>query len=167
MLPAARDAPERRDAYSFGTAEALDSFKSGEATMKFMQAGVMIAATVFAGAAGAQTRERQQEALEAYLPYAGAPVDSFRFWNLTQWELVAPTKVVVWPKLQEAYLLTVDEPCSELEWAKSIAVTSSVQRVTARFDSVKVGRDECRINEIRPIDYRKYQQDRKARTSES
>lgn len=133
--------------------------------MKTMQAGAMIALALLAGAATAQTRERQQEALEAYLPYAGAPVDSFRFLNLTQWELVAPTKVVVWPKLQEAYLLTVDEPCSELEWAKSIAVTSSVQRVTARFDSVKAGRDECRINEIRPIDYRKYQKDRKARGS--
>jgi hypothetical protein len=132
-----------------------------EAVMNVMQAGVVLAAIVFAGAANAQTRERQQEALDAYLPYAGAPVDSFRFWNLTQWELVAPNKVVVWPKLQEAYLLTVDEPCSELEWAKSIAVTSSVQRVTARFDSVKAGRDECRINEIRPIDYRKYREDRK------
>ena len=133
--------------------------------MNVMQAGLVLAAMMIAGEATAQTRERQQEALDAYLPYAGAPMDSFRFWKLTQWELVAPTKVVVWPKLQEAYLLTVDEPCSELEWAKSIAVTSSVQRVTARFDSVKVGRDECRINEIRPIDYRKYQQDRKARAS--
>ncbi len=130
--------------------------------MKSVAASLGLATLLVAASAHAQTRERQQEALEGYLPYAGAPVDSFQFWNLTQWELVGPEKVVVWPRLQEAYLLTVDAPCSELEWAKSIAVTSSVHRVTVRFDSVKAGRDTCRINEIRPIDIKRQRAERKA-----
>ncbi len=129
--------------------------------MKSIVASIGLAAMLASGLAQAQTRERQQEALEGYLPYAGAPIESFQFWNLTQWELVGPEKVVVWPRLQEAYLLTVDAPCSELEWAKAIAVTSSVHRVTARFDSVKAGRDTCRINEIRPIDIKRQRAERK------
>ena len=129
--------------------------------MKSIVASIGLSAMLASGLAQAQTRERQQEALEGYLPYAGAPVDSFQFWNLTQWELVGPEKVIVWPRLQEAYLLTVDAPCSELEWAKAIAVTSSVHRVTARFDSVKAGRDTCRINEIRPIDVKRQRAERK------
>jgi len=134
--------------------------------MKSSITSIALLGLLLAGAAQAQTRERQQEALEKYLPYAGAPVESFQFWNLTQWELVGPEKVVVWPRLQEAYLLTVDAPCSELEWAKAIAVTSSVHRVTVRFDSVKAGRDTCRINEIRPIDIKRLRAERKAETSD-
>lgn len=122
----------------------------------------LLAALGVAACVQAQTRERQQERLDELLPYAGEPVDSFRFWNLTQWELVGSDKVVVWPRLQEAFLITVDEPCTDLEWAKSIAVTSSAQRVTARFDSVKAGKDRCRIKEIRPLDMKRYQRERKA-----
>ncbi len=126
-----------------------------------MLAGALLA-SLLAGAAQAQTRERQQQRLDELMPYVGEPVDSFQFWKLTQWELVGAQQVVVWPRLHEAYLLTVDAPCSELEWAKSIALTSSVQRVTARFDAVRVGKDRCRINQIRRIDMKRYQAERKA-----
>jgi hypothetical protein len=110
----------------------------------------------------AQTREVQDRNLAEYLEYAGEPVDHFRFWTLTSWELVGPQKLVVWPTLKEAYLLTVDQPCTDLEWAKAISLTSSAHTVSARFDSVDVGREQCRIMEIRPIDYAKYRKDRRA-----
>lgn len=122
----------------------------------------LLAAAVMAGGVQAQTRERQQERLDELAPYIGQPVQSFQFWNLTQWELVGPQKVIVWPRLQQAFLLTVDEPCAELEWAKSIGVTSTAQQVSARFDSVKAGKEMCRIREIQPVDIKKYEQDRKA-----
>ena len=114
----------------------------------------------------AQTRDTQQKNLDKYLAYAGEPVEKFQFWDLTQWELVGPDKVVVWPRLNQAFLLTVDEPCQELQWAKSIGLTSSANTVTRRFDSVIAGRDKCRINEIRPIDYARYQKDRSAERKE-
>mgnify|MGYP001203527162 FL=1 len=117
----------------------------------------LLAATV----ASAQTREKQERALNQYLPYAGEPVDRFQFWELLRWELVGEYKVVVWPRLNEAYLLTVDAPCNDLEWKDAISVTSTVHVVSRRFDSVVVGHDKCRINEIRPIDYKKYLADRK------
>jgi hypothetical protein len=123
------------------------------------------AALLVAVGAQAQTRDRQQEGLEAYLPYAGKPVDRFQFWKLTQWELVGTNKVVVWPRLNEAFLLTVDEPCRELEWAKSIALTSSTNTVNRGFDSVIASGQKCRINEIRPIDYKQYRQDKASKKS--
>ena len=116
---------------------------------------------LLATSVSAQTQEKQDEALSRYLPYAGEPVDSFQFWKLQRWELVGEYKVVVWPQLNEAYLLTVDAPCNDLKWARKIGVTSSANRVNRRFDSVVVDKLKCRINEIRPIDYKQYKAARK------
>ena len=109
----------------------------------------------------AQTREVQEKRLAEYLPYAGQPVEKFQFWDLIRYELVGEYKVIVWPRLNEAYLITVDAPCNDLEWAHSIGLTSSVHQVNRRFDFVVAGKDKCRIKEIRPIDYKKYLADRK------
>ncbi|MBX3698637.1 MAG: DUF6491 family protein [Dokdonella sp.] len=117
----------------------------------------LLAATV----ASAQTREVQEKRLAEYLPYAGQPVEKFQFWDLIRYELVGEYKVIVWPRLNEAYLITVDAPCNDLEWAHSIGLTSSVHQVNRRFDFVVAGKDKCRIKEIRPIDYKKYLADRK------
>ncbi|MBL0163666.1 MAG: hypothetical protein IPP82_08505 [Xanthomonadales bacterium] len=119
--------------------------------------GLLLATSAFA-----QTAEKQEKALSQYLPYAGEPVDRFQFWDLQRWELVGEYKVVVWPRLNEAYLLTVDPPCQDLRWAQKIGVTSTANSVSKRFDSVVVGKFKCRINEIRPIDYKKYLADKKA-----
>jgi hypothetical protein len=118
-------------------------------------------ALVTATVASAQTREVQEKRLAEYLPYAGEPVEKFQFWDLIRYELVGEYKVIVWPRLNEAYLITVDAPCNDLEWAHSIGLTSSVHQVNRRFDFVVAGKDKCRINEIRPIDYKKYLADRK------
>ncbi len=126
-----------------------------------MKTLMVVLALLLATSASAQTREKQENALSRYLPYAGTPVDRFQFWDLQRWELVGQYKVVVWPRLNEAYLLTVDSSCNDLEWKEAIAVTSTAHVVSRRFDSVVVGHDKCRINEIRPIDYKKYLADRK------
>lgn len=101
----------------------------------------------------AQTREAQQESLDGYLARAGAAVDRFPFPSLQKWELVGPLQVVVWTRVNSAWLLTVDAPCIELEHGNTIALTSSARQVRARFDNVIVGRsaEQCRINRIRPI----------------
>lgn len=127
--------------------------------MRFCSCALLLAVAV---GACAQTREVQERNLAEYMEYAGEPVDHFRFWRLTSWELVGPRQLVVWPTLKEAWLLTVDQPCTDLEWAKAISLTSSAHTVSARFDSVDVGREKCRIMEIRPIDYAQYRKDRRA-----
>ncbi|HET9034215.1 MAG TPA: DUF6491 family protein [Dokdonella sp.] len=129
-----------------------------------MKTLLTIFALLLATSASAQSREKQEMALKEYLPYVGEPVNRFQFWDLKRWEVVGEYKVVVWPRLNEAYLLTVDPPCSDLEWTQSIGVSSNAHVVSKNFDSVMVGIDtkrKCRINEIQPIDYKKYLADRK------
>ena len=108
--------------------------------------------TTSASTAIAQTREAQKEQLEKYLDGAGAPVDKFTFYKLQKWELVGDNRVVVWTRVNHAYLLTLENPCVELPWTSSIALTSSAHQVHVRFDYVLVenGR-RCEITEIRPL----------------
>jgi len=106
--------------------------------------------------AHADTRKTQQENLARFEKYAGAPTDQFEFWSLYKWQLVGPGKVVIWPTINDAYLVTVESPCPGLEWANSIAVTSKESHmVSTRFDFVKYDKGQCRISEIRPIDYKR------------
>jgi hypothetical protein len=115
----------------------------------------LVLAALCVGGAQAQTRKTQQENLERFEKYAGEPVDQFQFWSLYKWQLVGPTKVVVWPTINEAYLLTVNEPCPGLEWANTIGVTSKQRHlVSSKFDYVTYGKGQCQISEIRPIDYK-------------
>ena len=115
----------------------------------------LVLAALCVGGAQAQTRKTQQENLERFQKYTGEPVDQFQFWSLYKWQLVGPTKVVVWPTINEAYLLTVNEPCPGLEWANTIGVTSKQRHlVSSKFDYVTYGKGQCQISEIRPIDYK-------------
>ena len=107
---------------------------------------------LFASSAVAQTREAQEESLAKYLEGAGAPVDKFTFYKLQKWELVGDNRVVFWVRVNEAYLLTVEDPCVELPWTNSIALTSSARQVRIRFDYVLVEKGRrCQITEIRPL----------------
>jgi hypothetical protein len=108
----------------------------------------------------AQTRATQQENLERFEKYAGAPIDEFEFWSLHKWQLVGPEKVVVWSTINDAYLIAVASPCPGLEWAKTIAVTSKQRHfVSRKFDDVTYGNGRCQITEIRPIDYKRMLKD--------
>ena len=108
--------------------------------------------TTMASTAFAQTREAQQEQLDKYLEGAAAPVDKFTFYKLQKWELVGDNHVVVWTRVNQAYLLTVENPCVELPWTPSIALTSSARQVRVRFDYVLVDKGRrCQITEIRPL----------------
>jgi hypothetical protein len=39
--------------------------------------------------------------------------------------------------------------------------------VASGFDSIRVGRDVCRISEIRPVDYRKLKEDMRAERADA
>jgi hypothetical protein len=112
------------------------------------------------GPAGADTRATMRENLARYEPYLGAPVESFPFWTLYKWQLVGPLQVVVWSNTKDAWLLTVESPCTRLEWSHGIGLSSNVSHhVTRRLDAVVLGTDSCRIEEIRPIDTGRMQKD--------
>lgn len=122
-------------------------------------AGILLALTLVAGA-HADTRETMQKNLARYEKYLGDPVDQFQFWTLYKWQLVGPTKVVVWSTINDAYLVTVEDPCPDLEWANTIALTSKQSHfVSAKFDSVTFGKGQCQIKQIQPIDYKRMLKD--------
>jgi uncharacterized protein DUF6491 len=120
----------------------------------------IVLAGVLAAPAIAQTRATQQQNLERFEKYAGAPVDEFDFFSLYKWQLVGPEKVVVWSTINDAYLITVAKPCPGLEFAQGIGVTSKQRHIVSRkFDDVTYGKGRCQITEIRPIDYRQMLKD--------
>lgn len=115
-------------------------------------------ATLLVACATPGPAAREAASLSRYEAAAGVPVDGFRFFRLQGFTVLGEDAVVVWTGPSEAWLLRVDAPCSELRWQPAIALTSSLNRVSARFDNVLVGRDRCRIREIRPVDGRRLRQ---------
>ncbi len=113
---------------------------------------IAVTLALLASPALAQTREAQEQRLAKYLDGAAAPVDKFTFYKLQKWELVGDNRVVVWVRVNEAYLLTVENQCVELPWTNSIALTSSARQVRVRFDYVLVEKGRrCQITEIQPL----------------
>lgn len=128
---------------------------------KSMVAVLFCGVLLLAGGAHAETPETQKRNLERFMPYLQKPVEQFRFWSMHKWQLVGPDKVVVWTTINDAYLLTVDAPCSRLQWASDNGVTSQAShKVMRRMDSVIADDDRCRIVEIQPVDYKRMQKER-------
>ena len=95
-----------------------------------------------------------------YSEYAGEPVKSFYMSNFDGWSAVSRDQVVVWAGMNKAYLLSIDGYCPDLQFANTIAVTSTANTVD-KFEKVIVGRDRCLIREIRPLDVKQMKEDRK------
>ena len=124
---------------------------------------LLMMVSILAGCAGGPgPRERMAAQYERYRQYAGEPVASFPYFTMQNWVLLGQYRLAVYTKINEAWLIEVRPPCSDLEFANAIALTSSVSRVSAKFDNVLVGRDRCQIKEIRPVDVRAMKRDRKA-----
>lgn len=119
-----------------------------------------------AGCASPGPRERMAARLAEVEAHAGAPVESFHLWQLDRWETLGRAELMVWTRPNEAWLLRVDEPCRDLEFANALTLSSSVGRVHRRFDAVQFEHQRCRINEIRPVDGRALKAARRA-TAES
>lgn len=137
-----------------------------------MQASRRIAATlitlcvlVAAGCAspGAGPRERELARLEEVEPHAGAPVQDFHFWRIDRWEGLGPEALMLWTRPNEAWLIRVRLPCNGLEFAQTIALSSTHNRVYRAHDAVLFEHQRCRIGEIRPVDGRALKQARRAR----
>ncbi len=95
----------------------------------------------------------------SYAEYAGEPVKSFYMNDFDGWSAVSKDQLVVHAGLNKSYLLTVNGYCPDLQFANTIAVTSTANTVD-RFEKVIVGRDRCLIGEIRPIDMKQMKADR-------
>ena len=96
-----------------------------------------------------------------YVDYAGAPIERFTAFDLDGWTPVSRNQLVVWSGPNEAYLIKVWDTCRDLMYAEGVGISSTV-RTISRFEKVRVGRDTCPIDEIRPIDVKHLKADRAA-----
>jgi hypothetical protein len=109
----------------------------------------------------AATLKKLNEPKLNYADYAGEPVKSFYLNNYNGWAPVSRDQLVVWSDMNKAYLIRVKGYCPDLQFANTIALTSTANTVD-KFEKVIVGRDRCFINEIRPVDTKQMKEDRKA-----
>jgi hypothetical protein len=88
---------------------------------------------------------------------AGQRLGSISFLgSLSSWEPLDDQHVLLYPRPNEAYLLTV-VPCPDLNTAISVGVTSRFSRITQGIDSIVPGNMSatsypCRIQDIRRVD---------------
>lgn len=117
---------------------------------------ILTAVMALTACASMRHRETDEQTLARYMDYAGEPVDSFSYLGrFDGWRSLGRNRVVVWTGINDAYLLTVQEPCPELQFANHIGLTSTTGMVSRGFDSVKLGNNQsCRIMEIRPVNYK-------------
>jgi len=114
----------------------------------------LIFLTAIVAGCASSPHERDAQAYELYRDFAGAPVDEFTYLGTYDgWRSLGKNVLAVQTGIRDAYLITVQGPCSELPFANTIALTSTGNTVRRGLDSVRVGGDNCTIREIRPVDY--------------
>jgi hypothetical protein len=120
--------------------------------VQIASSGLIAAAALLAGCATGPKLD--------YTDYAGEPVKSFYMNTFDGWNVVSKDQVVIWSGLNKAYLVSVRGYCPDLQYANTIGVTSTASTVD-RFEKIVVGRDQCMISEIRPLDTKQMKEDRK------
>jgi len=84
-------------------------------------------ALILAGCSGSGIVRRagEGEGLKRLMESAGAPVDSVPcLIRYEGWQPLATNKVAVWATASDGYLLTVAQPCAELQSADQVQLTS-------------------------------------------
>ncbi|MGQ0428411.1 MAG: DUF6491 family protein [Gammaproteobacteria bacterium] len=121
----------------------------------------LVAVTLLAACATTRQREGEISDRERYWYYAKPAVPSFStFGRISGWRPLGRNELVVWTRFDEAYILRVSPGCFGLDSEWGIRIESRVpSTVSSGFDSVRVGRDTCRILEIHPMDYKLMKQE--------
>jgi uncharacterized protein YceK len=108
---------------------------------------------------GTRAAARADGQLALYRDHAGAPVAQIPFSaSVDNWTYLGPTALAVWTSPSRAWLLELDAPCRDLEFAQAIGFDSRGMQISAGFDSVVVLSRAagpyipCRIRIIQPLD---------------
>lgn len=126
--------------------------------LQIMLAGCVVMLSASGCASGGKLSDDERLAL--YRANAMAPVESFHYFgSLSGWTPLGDEAVAIWTRPNVAYLLEVDRPCPDLDFAQAIGLSQMSGTVHARFDKViprtGAGRPEpmpCRIRQILPLD---------------
>ncbi len=127
-------------------------------------AAMIVGAALVLGACATDAGQRDKEKLALYRSHAGPPVPSFQYFgSISGWTPLGDSAIAVWPRFNQAYLLELYGPCSDIEFTPVISVTNNMGRTYARFDKV-IARNRgsidipCNIKEIRPLDVKAIKQ---------
>ena len=123
-------------------------------------AWLLVAAAFLASCSGIPLKQREAAERNRFETYAGKPVDHFTWLtHYDGWEPISPDQLVVWTDINQAYLITVFHPCTDLMFARRIGLTSTADTVYAHFDDITAEGWRCIINTIQPVDYLRMQRD--------
>ena len=124
---------------------------------------LLVIAALLAACSGIPLKQRDAAERARFEAYAGKPVDHFTWLTRYQgWEPISPNQLVVWTDINQAYLITVFHPCTDLMFARRIGLTSTADTVYAHFDHVTTEGWRCTIDTIQPVDYLRMQHDLRA-----
>jgi len=119
---------------------------------------LLAALSLAAGCAAHRMTLPEQRA--QFLRYAGEPVRQITYLGrYDNWRALGDDAVVVWTTFNKAYLLKLSQPCTGLQFAHRIGLSSTGGSVTQGLDSVRFEHGRCFIDEIRPIDTQRMRAD--------
>ncbi|HEX6613921.1 MAG TPA: DUF6491 family protein [Rhodanobacteraceae bacterium] len=119
-----------------------------------------LAAAASLAALAQSPAQRNARDLALFQRYASPPQESVHYFRTDGFKYLGTNAqgdeaIALWTGVNQVYLLTLQQPCTHLDLARSIALTSTSGNVNARMDFVKYGRGrECRIETIQKVDYR-------------
>jgi len=124
----------------------------------------LLALTLLSACASIPRNDDSEKAIARYTPYLGQPVSQFNtYTRFDSWSPIDNDHVLIQTNVNEAYLLTLAPGCFDLPFATSLGVTSKFPHaVQSGFDSIRVGRQSCRITQIQPVNYKQMRADLKA-----
>jgi hypothetical protein len=129
---------------------------------------ILSALALLAGCSEIPLNTRETKQAELYHQYAGPPVDGFTYLGrYDSWTSLGNNQLVVWTTINDAYLITVRQPCINLPFAQHIGLTQTTHTVTQKFDFVLVGRDRCWIQSIQPVNYLQMKRDLRQKSADA
>ena len=123
-----------------------------------VRTGVAGLAALALAACGTFPRTTDAEKYALYEANAGESVDHLRYFGtINGWTPLGDSALALWTRPSEAWLLDLSGTCQDLTFTNAIGLTSSMNRVNARFDKVLVRSRgaisiPCHIQQIRPLD---------------
>ncbi len=113
---------------------------------------IPLCAALLAACAGGAEKRASNEPPVQYQRYAGPLLPEIPFSRLSHWEQAGPGEIVVWTRVDRAYLLRLEQPCWALEHSVMLRIGARTGRVRPGIDHVEVGTERCRIRSIQSLD---------------
>jgi hypothetical protein len=128
--------------------------------MRFSSSLVVGLALALYACSGVPPRQDPEAVRARYASYAGPPLDRITWLGrFDSWESLGNNQLLIFTTPQDAFLLDVTPPCTDLPFAQHIGLSSTGSTVTVRLDSVIVKKWRCPIAQIRKVDYQRMRAD--------